>query len=160
MLNSESFLRGIEELDLGMIKRKLMEPEEGEGWSAEFCDLVEREYRRFLALTRAYPDLAIVPSGPVDKFWHTHILDTQKYGPDCEIVFGFFLHHFPYFGMRGADDVENLNRSWENTIEVYQKHFGAPVAGMWESGTRCPKCGRIAPYAMPGRESRGVARPA
>lgn len=152
MFESNLMMRGIEDLDLGMIKRKLMDPEEGEGWSAEFCDLVGREYARFLSLTRAYPDLAIVPSGPVDKFWHNHILDTQQYGPDCERVFGFFLHHFPYFGMRGSEDAENLTRSWEMTIDVYVKHFGTPPAGLWDAGTRCPKCGRIAPFAMPGRE--------
>lgn len=157
MIDNDRIMQGIEELDLGMIKRKLMDPDEGEGWTAEFCDLVEREYRRFLALTRAYPELAIVPSGPVDKFWHNHILDTQKYGPDCGRVFGFFLHHFPYFGMRGAEDVANLNRSWENTIVLYEKHFGAPPAGLWDSGTRCPKCGRIAPYAMPRREVAATA---
>lgn len=142
-------LHSIADLDFTMVKRKLMEPEEGEGWSAEYAELVEREYCRFLALTRAYPDLAIVPSGPVDTFWHNHILDTQQYGPDCERVFGFFLHHFPYFGMRNAEDAANLARSWDNTIDLYRRHFGEPPTGMWSSGTRCPKCGRIAPFALP-----------
>jgi len=157
MLDNNQFMQEIQDIDLSMIKRKLMDPDEGQGWSAEFCDLVEQEYRRFLAMTRAYPDLAIVPSEPVDKFWHNHILDTQKYGSDCERVFGFFLHHFPYFGMRGAEDAANLIRSWENTINIYKKHFGTPLAGMWDAGTRCPKCGRIAPYAMPGREISALA---
>jgi hypothetical protein len=148
MTQSEVSLSEIENLDLVMVKRKLMDPEEGEGWSAELCDLVEREYHKFLALTRAYPELAIVPSGLVDKFWHNHILDTQKYGPDCLRIFGFFLHHFPYFGMRGAEDAANLHRSWDNTIEVYRRHFGEPPVGLWDSGARCPKCGRLEPFAM------------
>ena len=141
--------RDIEMLDLSMVRRKLMDPEEGEGWSAEYTELVEREYRRFLELTRAYPERAIVPSGPVDKFWHNHILDTQQYGPDCHAVFGYFLHHFPYFGMRGAEDAANLATSWESTVDLYRRHFGTPPAGLWEKGTRCPKCGRVEPFALP-----------
>jgi hypothetical protein len=102
-----------------------------------------------LALTRAYSDLAIVPSEPVDTFWHNHILDTQKYAPDCEKVFDFFLHHFPYFGMRGEQDEANLNQSWANTIEVYVRHFGDPEPGFWDVGMRCPNCGRMGPYSLP-----------
>ncbi len=150
MTRLQSLMAGIENLDLEMIKLKLMDPEEGEGWTREYADQVCEEYRKFLALTRAYPDLAIVPSGPVDKFWHNHILDTQKYGPDCEEVFGFFLHHFPYFGMRGEEDLANLNTSWQNTIDAYRRHFGETLPGFWEAGMRCPKCGRVAtPFAMP-----------
>jgi len=149
-------MKWIEDLDLEMIKQKLTDSDEGEGWSPEYADQVAAEYRKYLALTRAYPEMAIVPSGPVDTFWHSHILDTQKYGPDCDKVFGFFLHHFPYFGMRGDDDMANLNASWENTIQVYQRHFGEPKPGFWESGMRCPKCGRIASFALP-RERALVA---
>ena len=148
-MSNESLMEGVEDLDFEMIKSKLTDSEEGEGWTREYTDEVCAEYRKFLALTRKYPDLAIVPSGPVDKFWHNHILDTQKYGPDCEAVFGFFLHHFPYFGMRSDEDAENLRISWENTLNVYHANFGEPPAGSWEAGTRCPKCGRLAAFAMP-----------
>ena len=145
----ELSIRDIDTLDLSMVQHKLMDPEEGEGWTSDYTELVAREYRRFLALTRAYPERAVVPSGPVDKFWHNHILDTQQYGPDCQAVFGYFLHHFPYFGMRGAEDAANLVTSWESTVDLYQRHFGAPPAGLWEQGARCPKCGRVEPFALP-----------
>lgn len=148
-MEPQSLMARIENLDLEMIELKLMDPDEGEGWSREYAYQVCEEYRKFLALTRAYPNLAIVPSGPVDTFWHNHILDTQKYGPDCAEVFGFFLHHFPYFGMRGEEDLANLNVSWQNTIDAYRHHFGEPPPGFWESGMRCPKCGRQAPFALP-----------
>jgi hypothetical protein len=149
MNEAQSLMEGIEALDLEMIKLKLMDLEEGKGWSRDYADQVGEEYRKFLALTRTYPELAIVPSGPVDAFWHNHILDTQKYGPDCEMVFGFFLHHFPYFGMRGDEDMANLNASWENTIQAYRRHFGNPPPGFWEVGMRCPKCGKQAAFALP-----------
>lgn len=140
---------GIDELDFEMVKLKLQDTDEGEGWSREYADAVCVEYKKFLSLTRKYPDRAIVPSSPVDKFWHQHILDTQKYGPDCEAVFGFFLHHFPYFGMRGEEDAANLSVSWDTTIDVYREHFGEPPVGFWESGMRCPKCGRMEAFALP-----------
>lgn len=157
MSEVDLLMAGIEDLDLEMIKLKIMDPEEGEGWSREYADQVGEEYRKFLMLTRTYPELAIVPSGPVDAFWHNHILDTRKYGPDCEKVFGFFLHHFPYFGMRGEEDLANLNMSWDNTIQVYRRHFGAPPPGFWDAGMRCPKCGKLAAFALP-REVAIVTR--
>lgn len=136
-------------LTFPLLKRKLQDPEEGEGWSAEYTDIVHGEYIKFLALTRAYPALAIVPSASVDTFWHYHILDTQAYAQDCNAVFGSILHHFPYFGMRGADDAANLKSAWAETIELYTLHFGAPAEGLWSKGMRCPKCGRVAKYASP-----------
>ena len=61
----------------------------------------------------------------MDKFWHAHILDTRKYIEDCERVFGCYLHHFPYFGMRGADDAAALARAGERTRALYEEEFGA-----------------------------------
>src|SRR5437763_7529079 len=93
----EQVLAGIQALDLDGIKLKLMDAEEGQGWSREYADRVEIAYRRFLALMAKYPEETIAPTKDVDKFWHGHILNTMKYGRDCENVFGYFLHHFPYF---------------------------------------------------------------
>src|ERR1700719_1228582 len=90
-------------LDLSNVRLKLADPEEGLGASADQLDLMEQEYRRFLALHLAHPEAEIVPSKIVDQIWHQHILDTYAYHEDCERIFGFYLHHFPYFGMRGED---------------------------------------------------------
>ena len=62
-----------------MIKLKLQDEEEGQGWSEEKCDETEAEYKKFLALKRTYPEKEIVPNRAVDLFWHQHILDTAKY---------------------------------------------------------------------------------
>ena len=75
--STQQMISSIGPIDFSMIKLKLMDTEEGEGWSADYCDRVEREYRRYLALSRHYPDKAVVPSKVVDTFWHFHILDTQ-----------------------------------------------------------------------------------
>lgn len=140
----KKLLEGIEKLDFSMVKLKLMDPEEGEGWAADFCDRVEVEYRRYLALNRMYQEKAIVPSKIVDIFWHGHILDTQAYEVDCNEVFGFFLHHYPYFGMRGEEDAQALGDAYDETLHLYEHHFGPPPEHLWArtGASRCPNCGR------------------
>jgi hypothetical protein len=122
---TRQIIEAIEALDLGPIKFKLMDPEEGEGWTREFVEHMETQYRRYLTLVAKYPREAIAPGKDVDRFWHAHILDTRKYIEDCERVFGFYLHHFPYFGMRGADDAAALAKAGERTRELYEAEFGA-----------------------------------
>jgi hypothetical protein len=133
----------IRELDLSMITLKLQDPEESAGWSAATCEVVEAEYRRFLALTRWYPSKAIVPSKVVDVMWHAHILDTHAYFEDCDRIFGFYLHHFPYFGMRGPEDAQALGEAYDETLSLYALHFGLPPEDIWArtGASRCPNCG-------------------
>lgn len=126
-------------LDLGMIKLKLQDKEEGQGWDADQCDETETEYKRFLALKRNYPNKEIVPNGPVDKFWHQHILDTAKYSEDCTDLFGYFLHHYPYFGMNGEQDAKNLVDAFEDTKALYKLHFGENYIG-FAKRCKAPKC--------------------
>jgi hypothetical protein len=120
----ELHVADIDATDFTMIKAKLQDGEEGPGWSLGKCETVEQEYKRFLALKRAYPDKEIVPDRLVDTFWHQHILDTEKYAMDCSNLFGYFLHHYPYFGMQGAEDYANLCAAFRETRELYGSHFG------------------------------------
>ncbi len=122
--------QAINQLDLGPIKVKLMEREEGEGWSLDQVNTVEKWYKRFLLLNLKYPSASIVPNAEIDTFWHYHILDTQKYAEDCGAIFGRFLHHFPYFGMRGAEDAKNLERDFGSTEELFLAEFGEPIGQM------------------------------
>ena len=131
------------DIDLEPIVVKAMDKSERMGWSLEFALSVESEYRRYLALCLAYPDLPLVPSALVDDFWHLHILDTLKYAVDCDDIFGEFLHHFPYFGMRGAEDEANLAKAWYNTLKLYKIQFQeAAPEDIWAKSQRCPNCGR------------------
>lgn len=132
----------INEIDLEPIIVKLVDQEEGLGWTLDFAQRVEQEYRRFLTICKMNPDVPIVPSSAVDDFWHFHILDTRKYESDCNDIFGYFLHHFPYFGMRGPKDEENLKIAWENTLKIYMENFGNADSSVWQSSKRCPNCGR------------------
>jgi hypothetical protein len=144
MVESDAVLRDaidrVSQLDFTMLKRKLIEEH---GWTAEFCEDVESLYRKFLALNARYPDQKICPTGPIDTFWHAHILDTRAYARDCALIFGGYLHHFPYFGMRGPDDEAALQQAFRDSIEKFIVHFGIdPTAGDIQarscSSQRCP----------------------
>jgi hypothetical protein len=132
-------LADIEALDLDPIEVKLMDESEGHRWSREYADLMIREYRRFLQLNIMHPDQTIVCSTEVDHVWHAHILDTQKYADDCERTFGFFLHHFPYFGMRGEEDAAALQRSFEESNVLYEQAFGEIRPEL--DASKCNTCG-------------------
>ena len=125
----EQVIAAIRILDLDPIKLKLMGQEEGQAWSREYADRMELAYKRFLTLLATHPEETLAPSKDVDKFWHGHILDTLKYADDCDKVFGYFLHHFPYFGMRGAEDAANLAKAAETTRRLYRQEFGTTQTG-------------------------------
>jgi hypothetical protein len=123
MIFNEQY-QAISELDLEPIKVKLMHEESGEGWSLEKTNAVEFEYRRFLILMKKYPSEQTAPLVDVDTFWHYHILDTMKYASDCDQVFGYFLHHFPYIGLRGEDDEKAHEHVGQRMRELYEETFG------------------------------------
>jgi hypothetical protein len=128
-------------LDLSRLRMKLADPEEGKGYGPGHLDLMEGEYRKFLALRIAFPDAEIVPCQIVDEMWHAHILDTIAYRHDCDTLFGGFMDHFPYFGMRGDDDAQALHDAYQDTLARYHAAFGEPPAGTWIS-TQASRCKR------------------
>lgn len=127
----------IRNLDLGCIRFKLLTEESQVNWSDQQTRNVEEEYRKFLALHFLHPDQPLVPDSAVDVFWHQHILDTEKYAEDCQAVFGKFVHHFPYLGMRGKEDAEDLQRSFDSTLTVYRQEFGEPPEKLWTVRADC-----------------------
>lgn len=128
-MDTNDGFKAIAELNLDAIKVKLMHRESGEGWSLEQANAVEFEYRRFLILMKQFPQEETAPLMDVDTFWHYHILDTLKYAADCQQVFGYFLHHFPYIGLRGEDDEAAHERVGERMKQLYEQTFGEPYGG-------------------------------
>lgn len=131
---SDIFMQDINAVNFTMVKLKIQDKEEGLGWSVVQCDEAEMEYKKFLALKRTFPEKEIVPNKQVDVFWHQHILDTRKYAEDCETIFGYFLHHFPYFGMKDEQEMQELEEAFEETQELYALHFTGNFSG------EVPKC--------------------
>jgi hypothetical protein len=128
-MNTNDLFKAVMQLDLNPIKMKLMHEASGEGWSLEKANAVEKEYRRFLCLMKMHPDEDTAPLVDVDTFWHYHILDTMKYAADCEQAFGYFLHHYPYVGMRGEDDEQFRLDSGKRMGELYEAAFGEAYPG-------------------------------
>ena len=130
-------------MDFALIKRKLMDPIEGKGWTAAKANEVEAEYKRFLILNMKHPKDRVVPSDDVDDFWHQHILDTRRYPEDCQAIFGYFFHHYPYFGMLG--DQAELVAAAQLSAALYQREFGETSSNMSTAGcnggnSRCRNC--------------------
>ncbi len=118
----------VRSLDLGPIKFKLVRGTEGQKVDLHEVELMEVEYKRFLTLFLKYPGQRLVPNKKVDAFWHAHILDTLKYAEDCDHVLGHFLHHFPYFGLRGESDAKQLSVAFHETKHFYRLEFGQDMA--------------------------------
>jgi hypothetical protein len=131
-------------LDLANVRMKLADADEGAGVSSETIELMEGEYRKFLALHLVHPDADIVPCKIVDEMWHRHILDTAAYREDCEAIFGRFLDHFPYFGMRGERDARDLELAYSDTLNRYRGAFGEPPPDTWISVQAVSRCKRTA----------------
>jgi hypothetical protein len=123
-----SFLSKIQQLDLGPIAYKLMHPETGRGWNRGQASRALTHYVMFLGLIYLYPNVAIAPNREIDRVWHQHILDTSKYAEDCQMLFGRFIHHFPYFGIRNAGDRQDLDAAFAQTQALFQQHFGITLA--------------------------------
>lgn len=118
------FLAKLSNIDFGPIAYKLMHPEDGEAWDLARATQAVEQYRRFLFLSKHYPNRKIVPSKEVDEVWHTHILDTAKYREDCDILFGKFMDHWPYFGLKDEAERAELNSAFSETQQLMEAHFG------------------------------------
>jgi hypothetical protein len=116
--------KAIAGLDLEPIKRKLMRGKPGLAWPSERVEAAESEYRRFLFLTKMFPHELMAPSVDVDRFWHHHIVDTAKYSRDCEAVFGYFLHRYPYLGIGDQQDEAARLHAGARMHELHREMFG------------------------------------
>ena len=154
----EQTVAAIQALDLSLIKFKATRSEDGYGWSHAYADQMEVAYKRYLILNAKHPELMLAPEQDIDRFWHMHILDTRKYAADCEATFGYFLHHFPYLGLRGEGDEEVLQSAFEDMQRLYREEFGedmikvadsekAAWCGASSAKTQAAWCGAAQPEA-------------
>lgn len=112
-------------IDLSKINAKL---QSHCGMSSNDVCVMSDLYRKWLALHICYPNVSLTPNELLDEYWHTHILDTRAYSSDCEKLFGFYLHHYPYFGLEG--DEELRDSGFDLTKALFKKHFGQELIGV------------------------------
>lgn len=129
--DAERALAQVNKIDLSPILWKLSQPNPLTGWAPTDEELREAEisYRHYLALHLLHPEEILTPSHEVDLFWHAHILDTVKYAEDCQLLFGFFFHHFPYAGWQGGEIGEQHQARGRRTNELCQRYFNRPLMG-------------------------------
>ena len=115
-------------VDFSLQKRKMCETL---GWESKAVELMEEKYKKFLALSCALDgeegNMTIVPNRMIDEFWHMHIMDTQKYQQDCEIIFGKYFHHFPYYGMRDEADQKDWEKTSLQCEQLWQEVYDEPL---------------------------------
>lgn len=109
-------------IDFSMIIDKMVMT----GWSRKIAEGLSQEYKNFLYLNRKYLNQfgQLPPSEEIDEFWHNHILDTKKYAVDCQKIFGFYLDHYPYFGIDDKSNYNDLNNAFERVEKLYFEEFG------------------------------------
>jgi len=131
-----AFLAELNGLDFGPLAYKLMNPEDRPGMSLEMAiDAIEK-YKGFLFLYHSNPGKSISPSRYVDYVWHTHIMDTELYFVQTALLFGHYLHHFPFFGKRGSDDEGHLLEAAEFTKSQALRYFGWDDDGWCGTGRK------------------------
>lgn len=112
----------INEIDFAEVINKMSR---SRGWSRRHVLAACELYRHFLYLKRKNGDEQYLPpSEDIDEFWHAHILDTHKYQKDCQIIFGDYLHHYPYFGIDGKITREDALTAFEITQKLHYQEFG------------------------------------
>jgi hypothetical protein len=116
----------VSQIDLSPINKKL-QYENPAQWTDDAIAEAETNYRRFLALNLLYPSTTFSVNKVLDDYWHQHILDTRKYAEDCEKVYGYFLHHYPYFGIDGGEDRQKNEEAFTLTQETWENIFGVPL---------------------------------
>jgi hypothetical protein len=119
----------ISDMDFSAVKEMLTSPGLAsdspiEEIHADFCEL---HYKRWLFLRRKYEGQLLPPTRDIDILWHAHILDTYRYHEDCELVFGYYFHHYPYFGVRGDEDAANFNRAFKQMAVLYKEEFAVDL---------------------------------
>lgn len=85
------------------------------------------EYRRFLHMHQKVPYHHLAASKLVDLVWHEHIIDTQTYMKDSQLLFGHYLHHYPCYGEGRPFRHES------ELVDAYSKTYGEfPPFQVWE----------------------------
>ena len=115
----------IKNIDFSMIIEKMVKQD---GWRKKNALETAQFYRNFLYLNKKYSQHGVLPpSIDIDEFWHNHILDTKQYLHDCQQIFGYYLHHYPYLVQDHALNQLQLNQAFAQTQAFHQQEFGHPI---------------------------------
>lgn len=122
-------------IDFSPIRKKLISDDKllCRKWSKVEVEVGIQYYKNFLFLNKKYIEgyPVLPPSLETDEIWHHHILDTRQYVRDCNHIFGYYFHHYPYFGTRSKTDKNNLDTAFEVTQKLHEIEFGVRILSLW-----------------------------
>lgn len=124
--------------DFKLAVEKIVEVKDGT-WDLARAEDAVRNYKRYMAVTKALGGVQLVPNGDIDEIWHMHILDTRAYTRDCEQLFGEYLHHYPYFGMLGEENRSQWLAVQSESAALWQALFGQSLYGVDQTAQKCPQ---------------------
>lgn len=110
-------------------------------FNEEQVEKMELEYKRFLALSIAFPKKSFPISNAVDDMWHAHILFTYEYHQASEVIGCDYLHHIPTLSETERAALEP--QYFKDTLGCYRTLFGEPPEAWWpkNSAQICWSCG-------------------
>jgi Ubiquitin family len=109
-------------------------------WSTRHVDRILREYHRFLALkvaTRDVYDTIVLAPALLDSMWQQHILSTQQYSADCQLLLqsNQILHYnvdSPVNVSTGVRDKRmQLTKASLCMMFAGTSHFDKDAKGIW-----------------------------
>jgi hypothetical protein len=124
--------------DFKLAVEKILENKQDK-WNANRAQTAIKNYKRYMAITKALGGVQLVPNGDIDEIWHMHILDTRAYMQDCESLFGEYLHHYPYFGMLSEENRHQWLEVQFESESLWQALFGEALYGVDSTAQKCPQ---------------------
>lgn len=97
-------------------------------WTTKFTHLVETEYRKFIFLAAVRPHFSYGMTGPVDAYWHQHVLNTRDYLEMCHAVAGHVIHHLP---TETESRVVDFDGAYGRTLSDLEEYFGSVSGEIW-----------------------------
>ncbi len=101
--------------------------------SREIANTIEWEFKKFIVLTLLNESKTLIPSGPIDMYWHFLILHTKEYREFCQCMWGKFRHYplRPIGVLPQAMGVDQLRTAFERTTGIYESVFGEIDSNAW-----------------------------
>lgn len=94
--------------------------------------ILERELKRYLALSVKTDVGTGMYSQDVDNLWHTFILFTHEYAAFCQKHFNRFIHHMPETDSElTPEKLEKNRKDFQAFVKNYQEVFKEEIHLVW-----------------------------
>jgi len=131
----QTFIQRVRSLKISSLVDQLNHSPRSANWTEKEMRKTIAQYFAFLYLVDHYPNLALVPTQNIDHIWQCHILDTEKYAMDCQILFNRFVHRFSFLEFSYEDDRNQFSQGKRQnnlaasvlTQVLFRKHFGCTM---------------------------------